>query len=235
MNTGKNNKTKEVWKSPPSLKLWWVEVSNLGRVRTLDHESTFVLNGVKATRKVYGRIKKLTKDTRGRFQTGISLEDGNRLLLVHRLVAECFVKNPKPNEFDMVFFKNKDITDCRAENLEWGCRRDRDEMTRGAHNVLKLRLKSGDELFNQVFRGCGELARALGVSRQAVHSAIMKNHLCKGYYIIAEKDDGDGCVKTIDQVRIERMNGEHLFCPIDFDIKHYKKKDIDILPNAVFK
>ena len=79
MNTGKINKSKEIWKSPPSLNKWWVEVSNLGRVRTLDHESTFTRFSKKQCRISYGRIKKLSKDTRGRYQVEID----KKMKLVH--------------------------------------------------------------------------------------------------------------------------------------------------------
>lgn len=234
MHTSSTRCSNEVWKSPPSLNRWWVEVSNLGMVRTLDHDSTCIINGNAVTRMEHGRMKKLSKDTRGRFQAFISQDGGARLFLVHRLVAECFVSNPCPTEYDMVFFKNKDITDCRADNLEWGCRKDRDEMTRGVHSSLRLRLKSGDEVFDEVFFGTGELARALGVSRQAVHSAMKRSQLCKGYQIIAEKSDRGGKGRNLNEVRRLRTKN-NTFCPLRFSPKHFKRKMVDIRPQAVFK
>ena len=42
-----------------------------------------------------------------------------RYLRVHRLVAKYFVKNPKPNEYDMVNHIDGDKMNNHYENLEW--------------------------------------------------------------------------------------------------------------------
>ena len=42
-----------------------------------------------------------------------------RYLRAHRLVAKYFVKNPKPNEYDMVNHIDGDKMNNHYENLEW--------------------------------------------------------------------------------------------------------------------
>lgn len=44
----------------------------------------------------------------------------DHVYMKHRLVAELFVPNPKPEVYNRVHAKNGDKTDCRAENLYWG-------------------------------------------------------------------------------------------------------------------
>ena len=42
-----------------------------------------------------------------------------KTIQVHRVVAEAFVENPDPEHLTIVKHKNGDVTDNRAENLEW--------------------------------------------------------------------------------------------------------------------
>jgi len=39
--------------------------------------------------------------------------------LLHRLVAELFVRNPKPDKYHEVNHKDGNKLNCRASNLEW--------------------------------------------------------------------------------------------------------------------
>lgn len=185
MDTAKRVTEEESWKSPPSLDKWWVEVSSLGRVRTLDHEEVFERQGETVKRRCMGKMLKPVKDTRGRFQ--IYVGKPQRLYLVHRLVAECFVANPNPQDFDMVFFKNKDVGDCRASNLEWGNKGWKGYLSRGNNSLYKIRvLHDGVEM--GVYSGCGEAGRAIGASKQAVFAAIMDGRGCLGYELQAVKN-----------------------------------------------
>ena len=193
----KDELTKEIWKSPPSLNKWWVEVSNFGRVRTLPHTISFVRLGKTEERLEPGCTRKCTHDSRGRLQIFLSQGVG---FLVHRLVAECFVENPNPARYNYVFFKNGNISDCRANNLQWGDRQDKGYLMRGkyAHNLITIYdngIKAGE------FRGLGEAARALGCTKQAVDIAVKTNRPCRGFGVksvplggekIKQRDIADG-------------------------------------------
>ena len=236
MATANETKHKEIWKSPPSLNCQRVEVSNLGRVRTLPYYRSFIRLGVPINIKCNGRIFKCGKDSRGRrFIGGGTLKKSlyGKGFLVHRLVAECFVPNPKPKEYDMVFFKDGDVGNCNASNLEWGCRRDRNLMFRGHNAIYKILVISNGKKIGE-YIGCGETGRALGCTKQSVHNAIMNGTLCKGYELVALKGDGDKPYHSLEEARKAdsfKSTSNGFLIPDEI----YSKQDIEIPMEAVFK
>lgn len=161
----------EVWKSPPSLGKWWVEVSNFGRMRTLDRYVDYVRQGnVKRHDFKKGRILKIGGDSRGR---PIYSYDGHSRL-IRDLVAECFV--PKCGTKDIwVFHKDGNIGNCRANNLCWGwAKKDFHVMGR-----LVGAFREG-EVSPYLQGGLTYVAEHLGVSKQAIHYAIKTERKCNG-------------------------------------------------------
>ena len=172
-------KEKEVWASPPSLNIPYLEVSNLGRVRVLEHDVVYLRKGKPQIVRRQARLLRCTFDTRGRY----FLPGRNsypKTSLVHRLVAECFVPNPNPEQYKFVFFKNGDVSDCRASNLAWGSKAhyDRRGVFASTHKIYTLRNKG---LVVKEFWGCAELAKWLGITKQAVHVAMQQHKQIMGY------------------------------------------------------
>lgn len=230
-----DNQVREVWKSPPSLDCPRMEVSNLGRVRTKPYVRHFLRFGEPVTYRCEGRVLKCAKDTRGRyFLQGSCIKTSmkGRTFLLHRLVAECFVKNPKPDEYDMVFFKDGDLGNCKAENLVWGCRRDRDYMLRGKHckyivDAFSCGIRIGS------YRGCSECARALGCTKQNVHIALMKGRLVKGCVLERRDVEDEHIGYSLEEARKEY---EHSSGDMFMDVPDavYAQQKIDITPKEVF-
>lgn len=230
-----DNQVREVWKSPPSLDCPRMEVSNLGRVRTKPYVRHFLRLGEPRTCRYEGRDLKCAKDTRGRyFLQGSCIKTSmkRRNFLLHRLVAECFVKNPKPDEYDMVFFKDGDLGNCKAENLVWGCRRDRDYMLRGKHCKYIVDVFSCGERIGS-FRGGSECARALGCTKQAVNRALWNGTLCQGCVLEMRDVEEENIGRSIEEARKEY---EHSLGYMFMDIPDavYSQQKIDITPKAVF-
>ena len=232
MPTADRTHNGEVWKSPPSLGKWWVEVSNLGRVRTLPHKIKFVVKGRSIERKELGRVLKLGKDTRGRYMVFFSGVGDRTGLLVHRLVAECFVSNPNPRSYNYVFFKNGNISDCRAENLQWGDIRDKSWLMRGKRTKHIIQIYDNGEFVGEYF-GLGETAKALGCTKQAVDFAMKRGCLCKGF-VVKYKERGNKVPpsKNIEEGRVRRSR-EFEFVKIPESI--FSEQDIDIRPKVVFQ
>lgn len=103
----------EIWKSVKGFEGYY-EVSNLGRVRSITHYTTFK-NG--SGRLFKGMILK-PHDVAGGYLQVILYKDGVVFhKSIHRLVAETFLKND--NHLRDVNHKNEDKKDNRVDNLEW--------------------------------------------------------------------------------------------------------------------
>lgn len=76
------------------------EVSNAGEVRNCET----------------GQTLKPVKNKDGYLRQNLR---GNRWVFIHRIVAECFVRNSNPKLYRIVHHKNGNRADNRAENLEW--------------------------------------------------------------------------------------------------------------------
>ena len=109
----------EIWKKIEGYENY--EVSNLGRVRSLDMEVLCVekKSTIREPRTFYvkkkGRMMKL-HNSDGYKRVHLGAGKGNRYL-VHRLVAKAFIPNPLNKE--QVNHINLDRGDNRVENLEW--------------------------------------------------------------------------------------------------------------------
>lgn len=110
------------------------EVSNLGRVRSVDRLITQVGHKRTYTRRMPGRILRQRKQNGGYRQVWLSKDGVSKPFCVHRLVALCFITktNQEINHKD----GNKDNN--RVENLEWVSR---SENIKHSYSVL-LRLKA---------------------------------------------------------------------------------------------
>lgn len=93
----------------------YAQVSNLGRVRTLDR--IIYTKHYHRGRKQKGGIVKLQKDRDGYVVCPLKKEGKSYLLKVHRMVAKAFIDNP--NNYLCVDHINGIRDDNRVENLRW--------------------------------------------------------------------------------------------------------------------
>ena len=104
---------REVWKPVITDKEDYTglyEVSNLGRVRSLDRYDN---RGCKRK----GQIRKTKKDKGGYYRIILCKNDKQKDFLVHRLVALAFI--PNPNKLPIINHKDCCPSNNRADNLEW--------------------------------------------------------------------------------------------------------------------
>lgn len=106
----------EVWKPIKSYNgkfEGYYEISNLGRVRSIDR---YVLQGGKQ-RHVREKIKKQVLNAYGYPCVCLCKNKVSRLYPIHRLICEAFIPNPENKP--CVDHINTDRTDYRLENLRW--------------------------------------------------------------------------------------------------------------------
>lgn len=108
----------ELWKDITGFEGLY-QVSNLGRVRSLDSE----VKCYPMERKAYTQIRKgkiLQPYPQGKGCMTVKLyKDGNeKIVSVHRLVANAFLENPM--EYKTVSFKDKNKQNIKSDNLQWG-------------------------------------------------------------------------------------------------------------------
>ena len=84
------------------------QVSNLGRVRSLNYKRT-------------GKVQNMKLGTypNGYKMVDLKKNKNRKAHLVHRLVAKAFIPNPNPDQLCEVNHKDEDKTNNCVENLEW--------------------------------------------------------------------------------------------------------------------
>lgn len=90
------------------------QISNFGRVRSLDREIHHTQGGVS---KIKGRIKIPGVDKKGYFRLPLSKENKQVTFKIHRLVTQYFI--PNPDNKPQVNHKDLNKQNNRSDNLEW--------------------------------------------------------------------------------------------------------------------
>ena len=177
---------KEVWKDVRGYKGFY-QVSNLGRVRSLDRVVSHKKNG---TARHKGRM--LRPALNSREYLTLSLHKGGEMKTakVHRLVLKAFVPRVKGKSY--CNHKDGDKGNNRVENLEW---------CTGSENVLhafRVGLRKKSPLSGtppkpvkcvktrRRFKSMNDAARKLGISVKEVWSSAHENRTVYGKYKFKE-------------------------------------------------
>lgn len=114
--------SEEIWKPVVGYEGHY-EVSNLGRIKSVERRTRFVSkNGKECTRRVRERIIQGTEHCiDGRISVMLSKGNEKKRIAVHRLVAKAFCDNP--HGYTEINHIDENPRNNRADNLEW-CTRD---------------------------------------------------------------------------------------------------------------
>ena len=104
---------KEIWRDINDFKGLY-QVSNLGRVRSIDRMTIYCTGAKRITK---GMILSISKNKLGYPQVNLSNKDRSYSRRVHRLVANAFIENPKKyKEINHIDGNKENNT---VSNLEW--------------------------------------------------------------------------------------------------------------------
>lgn len=106
----------EIWKDIKGFEGRY-QVSNMGRVRSLDRDIVTTFRGTVHTRHYKGKILAPKSTLAGYHCVVLAVSGVHTRCSIHRLVAMAFVKGYKDGA--IVNHKNEIKSDNRAENLEW--------------------------------------------------------------------------------------------------------------------
>lgn len=102
----------EIWKEIKGYEGYYA-ISNFGRIKSLERIQR---NGHRCQERIL-LIQPNKKN--GHLQILLHKDMTYKMFYLKRLVAEHFVDNPKPLEYQQVRQIDEDKTNCRADNLEW--------------------------------------------------------------------------------------------------------------------
>lgn len=180
----KGKRGDEVWKPIPGYEGYY-EVSNMGRVRSLERRARFVsIHGKECTRRVRGRIVRGTEHcTQHRITVMLSKEGEKERVSVHRLVATAFVENP--NGYDEVNHKDENPRNNRADNLEWCTRQynmNYGTIRERVYNKMKRPLVAINDEGDAIQFSSVKVAEQVGFVRHKIEYAKAQGVKYKGFF-----------------------------------------------------
>lgn len=87
--------------------------------RLYSDEQTFPMDTIGRRRHFPERLLKFDQNPSGYYTARIGGRNGGKLYLIHRILAEQFIENPNPKEFNVVNHIDGNKWNCSLDNLEW--------------------------------------------------------------------------------------------------------------------
>jgi len=176
----------EVWKPVLGYEGYY-EVSNRGRVRSVDRD----VNYVYGKRRVKGRVLKQETSNRGYKRVHVSANGVSKHLTVHREVSKAFIPNPEDKR--TINHKNCDKTDNSVNNLEWatysenhnhahknglsnvpkGSKHHNSKLNESQVREIKKRLDTGDETQGEIAKDYPVTATSIST----INTGKLWNHI----------------------------------------------------------
>lgn len=172
------NAINEIWKDIDGYEEKY-KVSNLGRVKSINYNST----GKE-------KILKPVKDKDGYLFVILSKKGKCKRFSVHRLVAQTFIENP--NNLPFINHKDENKTNNSVENLEWCDRRYNNNYgTRNERIGVALSKQVKCLETGVVYSSTWQAKRETGVSQGNISSCCNGKYKTAGGYHWEFVEDGD--------------------------------------------
>lgn len=193
-----DTKQEEIWETYPEFN--FIEVSNLGRIRSKDR---YVPSKNGSKRLAKGHILKQYQDS-GYMRVKFKVNGETKSTLVHRMVATCFI--PNPDNLPEVNHIDNDRTNNVVSNLEWCTRQYNQDYKSNfgtspaqlfGRPVFAVNLKTGKVLR---FETQSEAARQLGIPTSNINMVIKGKMNTAGWYWFTE-DESEITDEKIQEIR----------------------------------
>ena len=170
----------EIWKDIESFEGLY-QVSNFGRVRSVDHYVTQPNPHNRKPQQVLrpGKLLTFSIGSSGYYQAPLS--KGNRkykTMMIHRIVAKTFV--PNPDNLEIVNHKDENKLNNRADNLEWCTTKYNTHYGKNAKRIEVQQLDMDGNLI-QEFSSARDAAKALDSVHRRITEACRKGIPFKGF------------------------------------------------------
>ena len=174
---------KEVWKDIPEFEDSY-QISNLGNFRSKDRYARVCGGGERLVR---GKALKNQRCSNGYVEVACTRSGKRKVFLLHRLVAKLFI--PNPDELPEVNHIDENISNCRADNLEWctskynanyGTRNERCLANNPQKRPVEQYTKDGE--FVKRWEMIADAAKHVGIDGSAITRVCMgKQHTSAGF------------------------------------------------------
>lgn len=206
-------KEQEIWKQYPEFD--FIEVSNLGRVRTKDR---YVPSKNASKRLVKGRVLKQHDNGHG-YMFVQFYANGKRITLrVNRMVAITYI--PNPHNYPVVNHLDNDRANNAVSNLEWCTRKENEDYKKNfgtstpevlGRPVIVVNPETSEVFW---FESQSEAARQLGVYQQNINHVVKGLRYTASGYWFCDADEnavektrikfGDEVAKKVEELLSER-------------------------------
>ena len=196
-----DTKQEEIWRIYPEFD--FIEVSNLGRVRSKDR---YVPSKNGGKRLAKGHVLKQYQEHGGYMRVKFKVNGETKSILVHRMVAICYI--PNPDNLPQVNHKDNDPTNNVVSNLEWCTSQYNSDYKKNfgtspaqlfGRPVFAVDLKTGKVLR---FETQSEAARQLGTPSSNINMVIKGKMNTAGGYWFTE-DESEITEEKIQEIRNE--------------------------------
>lgn len=173
----------EIWKDIDGFENIY-QVSNMGRVRSLDRFVNCFNGWANVKRKTKGKILTITKQSQGYSQVGLCKNGTQKSYRLNRLVAKAFIPNlqekPEVNHID----GNKDNN--RVDNLEWvtNIENMQHAIKSGLIHPYKRRVaRLNDKMVElEVYESLKEASVKNNISKSSICKSCKFGYKANGYY-----------------------------------------------------